>query len=78
MVSAEDIVDEFIDIVGSNRLAWKSMLNVTLAIAQADPRYYGVDDPVRQQQCVACRKVKDLTDFRPNKLRCSTCEKDYA
>ena len=76
--SAESVVQQFIDEHGYGRLEWKTMLNVTLAIAQADPRYFGVSDPVTQQQCVACGKVKDLKHFRHLTLKCEPCEDNYA
>lgn len=73
--SADEIVSGFIDHVAKGGwFWWKSMLNVVLDIMQADPRFYGVGDPVVEQQCVKCRIVQPLDHFRRGKIRCRKCE----
>lgn len=54
-------------------LDWKTMLNVVRDIAIADPRYYGIADPVTEQYCSKCRKVKKLNEFPPGRIRCYEC-----
>jgi len=73
-VCAEQIVAGFVDhVLGGDWLDWKTMLNVVRDIAIANPRYYGITDPMTQQYCAKCRKVKKLNDFPPSRIRCYDC-----
>jgi hypothetical protein len=73
-ISAEQIVAGFVDHVLKGTWAdWKLMLNVVRDIALADPRYYGITDPMTQQYCSLCRKVKKLNEFPNGKVRCYQC-----
>ena len=78
--SAEEVTSTFITRLHGKKwdaeawLNWKTILNVVKDIAVADPRYYGIRDPVTEQYCSKCRKVKKLNEFPPGRIRCYECE----
>ena len=54
---------------------WSQILHYIVMIARTRPQWNGIKDPVKEQKCVICRKVKPIESF-DGSLTCEHCRKE--